>query len=62
MSCWDLQYVITLVASLTVTLVQGKVDSWWLHMAMVRRDSQRKGIATTLIDLVREKVLRYLPL
>ncbi|KAF8662780.1 hypothetical protein AX14_007010 [Amanita brunnescens Koide BX004] len=33
----------------------GKVDSWWLHMAMVRRDSQRKGIATTLIDLVREK-------
>ncbi|KAF8346127.1 hypothetical protein F5887DRAFT_884016, partial [Amanita rubescens] len=33
----------------------GKIDSWWLHMAMVRRDYQCKRIGKTLIDLVREK-------
>jgi len=33
----------------------GKVDSWWMHMCMVRSDYQRKGIAKALINLVREK-------
>ncbi|KAF8902249.1 hypothetical protein CPB84DRAFT_1824378 [Gymnopilus junonius] len=33
----------------------GKKDSWWLHMAMVRPDYQRKGIARALIDFVRIK-------
>ncbi|KAK2460077.1 hypothetical protein APHAL10511_007911 [Amanita phalloides] len=33
----------------------GKIDSWWLYMAMVRKDYQRKHIATTLINMVREK-------
>ncbi|KAI0935357.1 hypothetical protein AcV7_003819 [Taiwanofungus camphoratus] len=33
----------------------GKLNSWWLHMAMVHPDYQRQGIATRLIGLVREK-------
>ncbi|KIL71208.1 hypothetical protein M378DRAFT_182786 [Amanita muscaria Koide BX008] len=35
----------------------GKVDSWWLHMAMVRRDYQHQGIAKTLINMVRDKAI-----
>ncbi|KAF8636155.1 hypothetical protein AX17_003750 [Amanita inopinata Kibby_2008] len=34
---------------------RGKTDAWWLHMAMVRRDQHRKGVAMTLIDMVRKK-------
>ncbi|KZT07900.1 uncharacterized protein LAESUDRAFT_87797 [Laetiporus sulphureus 93-53] len=33
----------------------GKIGSWWLHMAMVRPESQRQGVATSLIQLAREK-------
>jgi len=33
----------------------GKRDAWWLHMAMVRPDHQKKGITRALINLVREK-------
>ncbi|KZT04282.1 uncharacterized protein LAESUDRAFT_658088 [Laetiporus sulphureus 93-53] len=33
----------------------GKVDSWWLHMAMVRQERQQQGIARSLIGLVRDK-------
>ncbi|KIM38174.1 hypothetical protein M413DRAFT_247359 [Hebeloma cylindrosporum] len=33
----------------------GKLDSWWLHMAMVRRDYQKKGVVRSLINLVCEK-------
>ncbi|KIM38175.1 hypothetical protein M413DRAFT_447938 [Hebeloma cylindrosporum] len=33
----------------------GKLDSWWLHMAMIRRDYHRKGVLRALIDLVRVK-------
>ncbi|TFK42238.1 hypothetical protein BDQ12DRAFT_645786 [Crucibulum laeve] len=32
-----------------------KVDSWWLHMAMVRRDYQRKGVARALISPILTK-------
>uniref|UniRef100_A0A8H7Y4C3 N-acetyltransferase domain-containing protein n=1 Tax=Psilocybe cubensis TaxID=181762 RepID=A0A8H7Y4C3_PSICU len=34
---------------------QGKLDSWWLHMAMVDRNYQKMGITRALINLVREK-------
>ncbi|KAF9476014.1 hypothetical protein BDN70DRAFT_882975 [Pholiota conissans] len=33
----------------------GKIDSWWLHMAMVRRDFQRQGVLRTMVKVVREK-------
>ncbi|CAA7265027.1 unnamed protein product [Cyclocybe aegerita] len=33
----------------------GKLDSWWLHMAMIRRDYQRQGVFRALLSLVREK-------
>jgi len=33
----------------------GKLDSWWLHMAMVRRDYQRRGVLRTLIGPVQAK-------
>jgi GNAT superfamily N-acetyltransferase len=33
----------------------GKRDSWWLHMAMVRSDYQKKGITRALINAVRDK-------
>lgn len=59
-SSWGLRYAVIPVASVKANgdgpLVQAKIDSWWLHMAMVRRDYQRKGICTTLINLVRDKV------
>lgn len=35
---------------------QGRRDSWWLHQVMVRPEYQRKGIATSLINLVKQKV------
>lgn len=35
---------------------QGKIDSWWLHMAMIRQDHQRKGVLRALVDMVRKKV------
>ncbi|KDR85989.1 hypothetical protein GALMADRAFT_132605 [Galerina marginata CBS 339.88] len=36
----------------------GKLDSWWLHMAMVRPDYQRKGITRALINVVRKKAAK----
>ncbi|KDR85991.1 hypothetical protein GALMADRAFT_397715 [Galerina marginata CBS 339.88] len=36
----------------------GKTDSWWLHMAMIRRDYHRKGILRALIGLVLEKAAK----
>ncbi|KAF9562254.1 hypothetical protein CPC08DRAFT_706773 [Agrocybe pediades] len=33
----------------------GKLDSWWLHMAMVKSTHQRHGVLRALVDLVREK-------
>ncbi|KAF8971928.1 hypothetical protein BDZ97DRAFT_1153970 [Flammula alnicola] len=33
----------------------GKLDSWWLHMAMIRRDYQRQGVLRALVGLVLEK-------
>jgi ribosomal protein S18 acetylase RimI-like enzyme len=35
----------------------GKIDSWWLNMAMVRPEYQRLGIATSLINIVRSKAI-----
>ncbi|KJA19230.1 hypothetical protein HYPSUDRAFT_69399 [Hypholoma sublateritium FD-334 SS-4] len=34
---------------------RGKIDSWWLHMAMIRHDRQRKGVLRALVDIVRAK-------
>ncbi|KAJ3511538.1 hypothetical protein NLJ89_g4046 [Agrocybe chaxingu] len=34
---------------------KGKLDSWWLHMAMIRRDYQRQGVLRALLSPVREK-------
>jgi len=36
----------------------GKRDSWWLHMAMIRREYQRMGVLRALIGLVREKAAK----
>jgi len=36
----------------------GKLDSWWLHMAMVRSNYQRKGITRALINVIREKAAK----
>jgi len=34
---------------------RGKTDSWWMHIAMVRPDRQKQGIASSLMKLVIEK-------
>ncbi|KAA1473736.1 hypothetical protein DENSPDRAFT_840216 [Dentipellis sp. KUC8613] len=36
----------------------GKTDSWWMHMAMVRPEYQKQGIATALMKPVRDKATR----
>ncbi|KAF9466025.1 hypothetical protein BDZ94DRAFT_284957 [Collybia nuda] len=33
----------------------GRRDSWWLHQIMVRTENQRQGVATSLINVVKEK-------
>ncbi|KAF5327460.1 hypothetical protein D9619_004050 [Psilocybe cf. subviscida] len=34
----------------------GKLDSWWMNLLMVRRDCQRQGVGTSLVNIVRGKV------
>jgi len=36
----------------------GRRDAWWLHQIMVRKQNQRQGVATSLIDIVKEKAAK----
>lgn len=38
-------------------LRQGKLDSWYIHIVMVQREHQGKGVGKSLIDQVVQKVL-----
>ncbi|THU95813.1 hypothetical protein K435DRAFT_723318 [Dendrothele bispora CBS 962.96] len=37
----------------------GKKDGWWLHMAMTAPEYQRQEVATSLINLVKEKASKH---
>ena len=54
---WDQRYFAEDFAlSDLTTPYQGKLDFWWLYMAMINRDYHRKGVLRALVNLVRVKV------
>lgn len=44
------------VSSVVYSLFQGKTDSWYVHVIMVRPEYHNTGVATSLINCVRAKV------